>query len=118
MSDSPRLLQLIDALRRLPGVGPKSAQRMAFHLLTRDRSGAEALVSSLDGALSGIGRCASSRMLCEGQCGLCHERRAATGQLCIVEQPSDLMAVERSTDFRGRYSVSYTHLTLPTSDLV
>lgn len=105
MSDSPRLLQLIDALRRLPGVGPKSAQRMAFHLLARDRSGAEALVSSLDGALSGIGRCPSSRMLCEGQCGLCHERRAATGQLCIVEQPSDLMAVERSTDFRGRYFV-------------
>jgi recombination protein RecR len=105
MSYSPRLLQLIDALRRLPGVGPKSAQRMAFHLLTRDRSGAEALVSALDGALKSIGRCPSCRMLCEEQCGLCQERRTATGQLCIVEQPSDLMAVERSTDFRGRYFV-------------
>jgi recombination protein RecR len=105
MSYSPRLTRLVDVLRRLPGVGPKSAQRMAFHLLIRDRDGAEALVRSLDEALREVGRCPSSRMLCEGECGLCHERRNASGQLCVVEQPSDLMAVERNTDFRGRYFV-------------
>lgn len=103
---SPKLTQLIEALRRLPGVGPKSAQRMAFHLLERDRAGAEYLRSVLGEALSGIGRCPSCRMFCEGgQCRYCSESRAATGQMCVVEGPADLVAVESSTPYRGRYFV-------------
>jgi recombination protein RecR len=103
---SPKLTQLIEALRRLPGVGPKSAQRMAFHLLERDRAGAEYLRGVLGEALSGIGRCPSCRMFCEGgQCRYCSESRAATGQMCVVEGPADLVAVESSTPYRGRYFV-------------
>lgn len=103
---SPKLARLIEALRRLPGVGPKSAQRMAFHLLDRDREGAGFLSSTLTVALDGIGRCPSCRMFCEdGACDYCSERRAATGQLCVVETPADLMAIESSTAYRGRYFV-------------
>ena len=103
---SPLLSRLIEALRRLPGVGPKSAQRMAFHLLDRDRPGAEHLADALGAALAGIGRCASCRMFCEGEkCSYCNESRRATGQLCIVESPADLMALESSTPYRGRYFV-------------
>jgi recombination protein RecR len=103
---SPRLSRLIDALRRLPGVGPKSAQRMAFHLLDRDRAAAEQLGSALVDALGGIGRCASCRMFCEDQsCRYCTPTRVATGQLCVVETPADLMALEASSAYRGRYFV-------------
>lgn len=103
---SPRLNRLIDALRRLPGVGPKSAQRMAFHLLDRDRLAAAQLGSALTEALDGIGRCPSCRMFCEGDgCRYCSPARAESGQLCIVEGPADLMAVEQSTPYRGRYFV-------------
>lgn len=105
-SYSPLLSRLIEALRRLPGVGPKSAQRMAFHLLDRDREGAAFLGKTLAESLSGIGRCPSCRMFCEGEkCGYCTENRKATGQLCVVESPADLMAIESSTQYRGRYFV-------------
>lgn len=103
---SPRLTRLIDALRRLPGVGPKSAQRMAFHLLDRDRLAAGQLAAALSDALSGIGRCPSCRMFCEDEgCRFCSQSRAESGQLCVVEGPADLMAVEQSTPYRGRYFV-------------
>lgn len=103
---SPRLARLIDALRRLPGVGPKSAQRMAFHLLDRDRTGAEHLAKTLNEALSGIGRCASCRMFCEDDaCRYCSDARKATGQVCVVEGPADLMAIDTGTAYRGRYFV-------------
>ena len=103
---SPRLTRLIDALRRLPGVGPKSAQRMAFHLLERDRDGAEFLRTTLGEALSGIGRCPTCRMFCEdGQCRYCTDSRAAAGQVCVVESPADLVAIETATPYRGRYFV-------------
>jgi len=105
-SYSPRLTRLIDALRRLPGVGPKSAQRMAFHLLERDREGAEFLRSALGEAASGIARCPSCRMFCEdGQCRYCTDSRGATGQVCVVESPADLVAIETGTPYRGRYFV-------------
>ncbi len=105
-SYSPRLTRLIDALRRLPGVGPKSAQRMAFHLLERDRQGAEFLREALGEAASGITRCPSCRMFCEdGQCRYCTDSRSATGQVCVVESPADLVAIETSTPYRGRYFV-------------
>ena len=103
---SPRLTRLIEALRRLPGVGPKSAQRMAFHLLDRDRDGAEHLSRALGEALSGIGRCATCRMFCEDEnCRYCTPQRVTTGQLCVVEGPADLMAIEHGTPYRGRYFV-------------
>lgn len=105
-SYTPRLSRLIEALRRLPGVGPKSAQRMAFHLLDRDRPGAEHLARTLGEALGGIGRCPSCRMFCEDeQCRYCSDARKQSGQLCVVESPADLMAIEASTAYRGRYFV-------------
>lgn len=105
-SYSPRLTQLIEALRRLPGVGPKSAQRMAFHLLERDREGAEVLRRALGEAASAIARCPTCRMFCEdGKCAYCSASRAATGQVCVVESPADLVAIESGTAYRGRYFV-------------
>jgi recombination protein RecR len=103
---SPRLTQLIEALRQLPGVGPKSAQRMAFHLLERNRDGARRIAESLIGALDGIQRCATCRMYCEdGRCNYCTPARAVSGQLCVVEGPADLLAIETGAGFRGRYFV-------------
>jgi recombination protein RecR len=97
---------MIEALRRLPGVGPKSAQRMAFHLLDRDREGARYLAQSLGEALDGIGRCPTCRMFREDEaCRYCSEARRATGSLCVLESPADLMAIETSTPYRGRYFV-------------
>ena len=103
---SPRLNRLIEALRRLPGVGPKSAQRMAFHLLDRDRDGATYLTTTLAEALTGIERCPGCRMFREDQqCRYCADARAATGQLCVVEAPADLLAIENAAGYRGRYFV-------------
>ncbi|WP_295687896.1 recombination mediator RecR [uncultured Nevskia sp.] len=103
---SPRLSRLIEALRRLPGVGPKSAQRMAFHLLDRDRDGAAFLTTTLAEALTGIERCPSCRMFREDQqCRYCGDTRVATGQLCVVEAPADLLAIENAAGYRGRYFV-------------
>ncbi|SEP64483.1 DNA replication and repair protein RecR [Solimonas aquatica] len=105
-SYSPRLQRLIDALRRLPGVGPKSAQRMAFHLLDRDREAAQLLGGALGEALSGIGRCPQCRMFCEDEsCRYCSAARSQAGQLCVVEGPADLMAIDAGTSYRGRYFV-------------
>ena len=105
-SYSPRLSRLIEALRRLPGVGPKSAQRMAFHLLDRARTGAHYLQSTLAEALEGIARCPTCRMFCEdGKCLYCTESRTASGQICAVESPADLVAIESGTSYRGRYFV-------------
>ncbi len=105
-SYTPRMARLIEALRKLPGVGPKSAQRMAFHLLDRDRPAAEQLGRALTDALTGVGRCPSCRMFFEDeQCRYCTEARKASGQMCVVEGPADLQAIENNTPFRGRYFV-------------
>lgn len=101
-----RLGRLIDGLRRLPGVGPKSAQRMAFHLLQRDRDGAAALHAALGEALAGVTRCPTCRMFREDErCAYCTPARAESGQLCIVEGPADLVALEHGAGYRGRYFV-------------
>jgi recombination protein RecR len=103
---TPRMARLIDALRKLPGVGPKSAQRMAFHLLDRDRASAEHLGNAIHDALTGVGRCPSCRMFFEdAACRYCTEARKAAGTICVVEGPADLQAIENSTPFRGRYFV-------------
>lgn len=96
----------MDSLRCLPGVGPKTAQRMAFHLLERDRDGGRRLVEALDAALAGIGRCRRCRTLSETElCSFCADERRDPGLVCVVENPADVLAVDQATDFRGRYFV-------------
>lgn len=106
MSSEPLLEQLIDALRCLPGVGPKSAQRMALHLLERDREGGRHLSTVLDVAMERIGRCSECRNLTEREvCPVCSNPQRDASLLCIVESPSDVMAIEQATGYRGRYFV-------------
>ena len=111
MSFSPLLVQLIDALRCMPGVGKKSAQRIAFHLLERDREGASSLSAALSEAVEGIGHCKRCRMLSEHEvCSICAASGRDDTQLCVVESPADVMAIEDATGFRGRYFVLMGHL--------
>jgi recombination protein RecR len=106
MPDSNLLAELIEALRCLPGVGAKSAQRMAFHLLERDRQGGTRLAKVLDSAMQRIGHCARCRNFSETElCALCASTARDPHTLCIVETPADLLAIEQATGFRGRYFV-------------
>ena len=108
---SPLLEQLIDALKCLPGVGPKSAQRMAFHLLERDRTGASHLARSIDEAVAHIGHCKSCRTLSETElCNICSHAGRDSSKLCVVESPVDVMAIEHIAEFRGKYFVLMGHL--------
>ena len=111
MSYSPLLVQLIDSLRCMPGVGQKSAQRIAFHLLERDREGANGLSTALAEAVSGIGHCSRCRMFTEHElCSICSASGRDVTQLCVVESPADVMALEDATGFRGLYFVLMGHL--------
>jgi recombination protein RecR len=111
MSYSPLLVRLIDGLRCMPGVGQKSAQRIAFHLLERDREGANNLSTALNEAVSGIGHCERCRMFTEHElCSICSATGRDTTQLCVVESPADVMALEDATGFRGLYFVLMGHL--------
>ena len=106
MSLEPLLDQLIESLRCLPGVGPKSAQRMALHLLERDREGGKRLSDILDKSMERIGRCAVCRNLTEQEiCQICANEQRDKALLCIVESPSDVIAIEQATGYRGRYFV-------------
>ena len=94
MSYSPLLVRLIDSLRCMPGVGRKSAQRIAFHLLERDRDGASTLSTALADAVAGMGHCSRCRMLTELEiCSICSATGRDGSQLCVVESPADVMAV-------------------------
>ena len=111
MKHSPSLSKLIDALRTLPGVGQKTAQRMAFYLLQEGRGGANALAGALSGALELVRRCGRCRMLTESElCGICSNPQRDVSLLCVVESPSDVVAIEQSGSFRGRYFVLMGHL--------
>ncbi|HHH0893818.1 TPA: recombination mediator RecR [Yersinia enterocolitica] len=112
MQTSPLLESLMEALRCLPGVGPKSAQRMAFQLLQRDRSGGMRLAQSLARAMSEIGHCADCRTFTEQEhCTICsNPRRQQNGQICVVESPADIHAIEQTGQFGGRYFVLMGHL--------
>ncbi len=111
MSYSPLLIRLIDGLRCMPGVGQKSAQRIAFHLLERDREGANGLSAALADAVSGIGHCTRCRMFTEHElCSICSASGRDETQLCVVESPADVMALEDATGFRGLYFVLMGHL--------
>lgn len=108
---SPLIGRLIEALRCLPGVGPKSAQRMAFYLLERDRPGATQLANTLLEAVERIGHCRTCRTLSESEhCRICEDPRRDRSQLCIVETPADVQAIEAATDYRGVYFVLMGHL--------
>lgn len=111
MPFSPLLLRLIDALRCMPGVGRKSAQRIAFHLLERDRGGADELAAVLAEAVKGIRHCGRCRMLTEfDTCNICAADGRDEKLMCVVESPADVMAVEDATGYRGMYFVLMGHL--------
>ena len=110
-SGSALLDKLIEAFRCLPGVGPKSAQRMAFHLLQRDRAGALALADTLKLSMDSIGHCTRCRTFSETEtCNICSDNTRNSALLCVVESPSDVLALEKSTDFNGYYFVLLGHL--------
>jgi recombination protein RecR len=100
------LEELIEALRCLPGVGPKAAQRMAFHLLQRDRPGAQRLGAALSRAVQSIRRCAMCNSFTEEElCSLCASPRRDRSLLCIVETPADLVMMEQTLSYSGLYFV-------------
>lgn len=111
MKFSPSLQNLIEALRCLPGVGPKSAQRMTLHLLERDRDGALALGAALREAVERVGHCTLCRNFTElDVCEICIDARRDATTVCVVETPADVLAVESSGSFRGLYFVLMGHL--------
>ncbi|MGB0733897.1 MAG: toprim domain-containing protein, partial [Pontibacterium sp.] len=111
MSFSPRLQALINAFRCLPGVGPKSAQRMALHLLERDQSGGLELANALQEAVNHIGRCEVCHTFSETPvCQVCDSSDRDKTTLCILETPVDLYAVEQTGGYNGLYFVLGGHL--------
>ena len=106
MADSSSLDALVDALRRLPGVGVKSASRMAFHLLQHDREGTQLLARALEQAASHVRHCDRCNTFTEGAiCSVCSDARRDASKLCVVETPADQAALERTNAFRGYYFV-------------
>lgn len=106
MSRSQAIDQLREALRRLPGVGPKTAQRMAFHLLERDQDGARVIAEALQRALKTVIRCRRCNNFSETElCGICASTRRNSATVCVVETPADLEAVEQTGAYQGMYFV-------------
>ena len=111
MSLSPLVGRLVEALRCLPGVGPKSAQRMAFHLLERNREAARHLARVIEEAATEVGRCESCRTLSEVRiCRICSSPERDPRSLCVVETPADMAALEASAAYRGKFFVLMGHL--------
>lgn len=111
MKFSPALSNLMDALRCLPGVGPKSAQRMTLHLLERDREGALALAEALQVAVDRVDHCSLCRNFTELEvCEICSDPRRDRQTICVLETPGDVLAVEQSGSYRGLYFVLMGHL--------
>lgn len=111
MSFSPLIQSLVEAFRCLPGVGPKTAQRMAFHMLERDREGGVRLSETLQLAIENVGRCSRCRTLSENElCEICDDSRRDSSKLCILETPVDVLAVEQTGGFNGLYFVLMGHL--------
>ena len=108
---SPLIQQLIDAFRRLPGVGGKSAQRMVLHFLERDRDGGRKLAAALTAAMDGVGQCEMCRTLAEAElCHICANAARDQATICVVETPADVFAVEATASYRGVYHVLMGHL--------
>jgi len=111
MSFSPLIEQLIEAFRCLPGVGPKTAQRMAFHLLHQNRDKGNHLAQAIQTAMKDIGRCHCCHNFSETDiCQLCQNPKRDTTSLCIVESPADVLAIEQTSIYRGHYFVLMGHL--------
>lgn len=111
MNSSPLLDQLIEAFRCLPGVGPKSAQRMALHLLEREREGGRKLSIALADAIEHVGNCQLCRTFTEETlCRICASNSRNKQQYCVVESPADVFAIEQSGSYRGVYFVLMGHL--------
>ncbi len=111
MNSSPLIDQLIAAFRCLPGVGPKSAQRMTLHLLGKNRDGGKSLSDALANALQAVGNCARCRTLTEEDtCRICASVSRNHKLLCIVESPADIFAIEQAGTYRGVYYVLMGHL--------
>ncbi len=111
MAVTPLIGQLIEALRCLPGVGPKSAQRMAYHLLEHDREGARQLAGVLTESADKVRHCQQCRTLSERDvCDVCGNLQRERHLLCIVESPIDMQAIMQATDFRGVFFVLMGHL--------
>ncbi|MFN8049998.1 MAG: recombination mediator RecR [Acidimicrobiales bacterium] len=107
MADYAHSIQeLIDAFGRLPGIGPKSAQRITFHLLKVDKAESQRLVSAITSAVEKVSFCTRCFNLSEGElCAVCLDDQRDQGVLCVVEEPRDVVAIERTREFRGRYHV-------------
>ena len=106
MEKPAALEELIQALRCLPGVGPKSAQRMAYHLLQRDQKGAERLARGLNEALGRIRHCSRCNTFTEAEvCSLCASARRDAALVCVVESPGDLLMMEQTQSYSGMYFV-------------
>lgn len=106
MSYTPRIDRLIQALRCLPGVGPKSAQRIAFHLLERDREGARQLAAALMEAVETVTNCERCRNFSDSPlCGVCASDKRDASLLCVVESPTDVGLIEQAGGYDGRYFV-------------
>lgn len=111
MRFSPLIEQLMEAFRVLPGVGPKTAQRMAMHLLERERPGGKRLAAIIEQAIDEVGYCQRCRTLTEAPiCALCESPRRDDSLLCVVESPADQLAIEEAGGFSGRYFVLHGHL--------
>lgn len=111
MRFSPLLEELIESLRGLPGVGPKTAQRMAFQLLTRGRQSGKQLAQTLTLAMEGIGHCRLCRTFCELElCEVCSAPRRDSSLLCVVENPIDMLVLEQVGLYKGFYFVLMGHL--------
>ena len=106
MKSPSSLQQLIDALRRIPGIGPKSAQRMAYHLLQHDREGASQLSESLSRAITNVRHCARCNTFTEEEiCEMCRSPERDASLLCVTETPADQMMIEQTMAFKGYYFV-------------
>lgn len=111
MQFSPLIEQFMEALRCLPGVGPRSAQRMALHLLERDREGGRRLAQILQEALDQVGHCRRCRTLTEEpECRICRSSKRNEHMLCVVETPADMLALEQTGIYDGHYFVLLGHL--------
>ena len=111
MQFSPLVDELVTALRCLPGVGPKSAQRMALQILQRNRAGGSRLANSLTRAIEGVGNCRACRLLTDVDvCPICASAKRDRSILCVVEHPADVAAIEQSGSYRGLYFVLMGHL--------
>ncbi|MDV2079755.1 recombination mediator RecR [Marinobacter xestospongiae] len=111
MAFSPLVDELVESLRCLPGVGQKTAQRMAFHLLEKGRTGGHRLAESLQSAMAGVRRCERCQNFSDTPvCGICENPKRGNGTICVVESPSDLLAIEQAGDYQGGYFVLMGHL--------